>query len=168
MAADLNTFQEYHALKTRQRMAEEAEEAAGGTESSTEPVPICLPAEGESDGAPAPPPDANKPSPAQSITASSSKLLELPEVQSLVLLLIYVDLLSTTFLLLLSSDQGLDLISFMSPSVRYSLMRAVESFSGFTLFFFLLELGILLFTHGARFLSHAGYLLDGTILSLCL
>mmetsp|Transcript_27591 Transcript_27591/g.40603 ORF Transcript_27591/g.40603 Transcript_27591/m.40603 type:complete len:353 (+) Transcript_27591:137-1195(+) len=102
---------------------------------------------------------------------SLGQLLELPEVQLVTIALIYLNLIATTLEALLSKqshttkDYNVDIDS--DDNHHINLLNLLQSFIGFTLFFFLVELMILLFTFRSRFFGHFGYVLDLFILIIC-
>ena len=103
---------------------------------------------------------------------SLGNLVESREVQMVLIVLIYSDLIASTFRLLIIQDQQRHISSTdneLGEDESFSiLLRALESFTGFTLFFFMLEIGALMFSFGPRFFTHLGYGTDALIITLCL
>ena len=156
--SNLNSFEDYHAIKNRQRMKEEAEEEeeeeeeeekeketpalgeeGGSGSGGGKKVEICEPTEDDPG-----PVKHTKPSAEQATAGNKSgKIMELYEVQLLVLLLIYLDLIVASLLIYMET---LDTTEGATEPIVESLVRVGDSFLGFTLFFFLLEIVVLSFT----------------------
>ncbi|GMI12610.1 hypothetical protein TrLO_g13012 [Triparma laevis f. longispina] len=120
---------------------------------------FCIPTK---DSPPLTSPPKSSSSSAQSAN-DKGKLMELFEVQLLVLSCIGLDILFSVVELIMTYNTE----SFLPLSTHMSLLRAIQSFTGFTLFFFLLEICTLMVTFRGEFFVHVGYLLDTTIVATC-
>jgi len=95
-------------------------------------------------------------------------LIELYDVQVVILTLIYLDLVSCVLSLMLMKRHP-QCATIHNDSCTYSgALLILVSFSNFTLIFFAVELGVLIFGFGQKFFLHLGYLLDFAIISCCL
>lgn len=89
-----------------------------------------------------------------------AEIIESFEVQLGIIVLIALDV--TASVLLLLSQLGVE-NSPIKPTSIWA--EALQRFSGFSIFFFMLELALLVFAGGANFFSHYGYGLDVLIVS---
>ncbi|KAL3663267.1 hypothetical protein V7S43_011676 [Phytophthora oleae] len=101
---------------------------------------------------------------------SLGAVLEMTEVQVAMVILIALDVGCTAVGIHLNDQQQLNRCT-ATKEVEASLVLRivtglVESFTGFTLFLFLIELAVLLAAFRRRFFSHAGYVLDLVVVSL--
>ena len=96
---------------------------------------------------------------------NGGKLMELYEVQLLVCVLIGLDILFSTLEFVMSYN--VTSLSLVPLNLQVGLLRVVQSFTGFTLFFFILELLVLVGTYGGDFFLHVGYLTDLIIVAVC-
>ncbi|CAM9898561.1 unnamed protein product, partial [Discosporangium mesarthrocarpum] len=107
--------------------------------------------------------------------------VETYEVQLLVVVLIYLDLVISTVQLLPtfstsgSGERGVggggehDEGSFsFEHSLLHLAMRIIRLFTGFTTFFFVIEVSLLMVAFRGKFFTHIGYLTDALIVAACL
>jgi len=180
----MQSFEDYHAVKNRQRMKKEAEQEASLTDegddvaTTTNPAktiasrlnageplggtPFCMPVEEEREGGEKPGVDAAK---AKAKVNDKGKLMELFEVQLLVLTCIGLDIFFSVLELIMTYN---DTSGLLPLSAHMSLLRVIQSFTGFTLFFFLLEIITLMVTFKEDFFVHVGYLLDTFVVATCI
>ncbi|KAG2527168.1 hypothetical protein JM18_003984 [Phytophthora kernoviae] len=119
----------------------------------------------------------------KSLQDTLGAILETTEAQMVTILLIALDVCCTAVEMHLHNQEQLAVVlqqlnnvgktSVASSSVAESLLmriatRLVESFMGFTLFLFLIELAVLLATFRQKFFAHAGYVLDLMVVSVSL
>ncbi|KAG2772773.1 hypothetical protein PC116_g5780 [Phytophthora cactorum] len=112
----------------------------------------------------------------KSLEGRLGAILETTEAQVVMILLIALDIGCTAVGIHLHNQQQLNTRSTpadASTEVVTSLLvrvitRLVESFTGFTLFLFLIELAVLLAAFRHKFFAHAGYVLDLTVVSVSL
>ncbi|KAL7683975.1 putative voltage-dependent channel domain superfamily [Plasmopara halstedii] len=119
----------------------------------------------------------------KSIGVRLQTFIETTEAQVIMILLIAFDICGTAIKIHLHDRQQLaaawhqldhkDTTAYPSAEVIASLIeriiiRLIESFTGFTLFLFLIELGIALVTFRLQFFSRAGYVLDLAIVGTSL
>ncbi|KAG3112168.1 hypothetical protein PI124_g7749 [Phytophthora idaei] len=112
----------------------------------------------------------------KSLEGRLGAILEATEAQVVMILLIALDIGCTAVGIHLHNQQQLNTRSTpadASTEVVTSLLvrvitRLVESFTGFTLFLFLIELAVLLAAFRHKFFAHAGYVLDLTVVSVSL
>ncbi|KAK1943434.1 COP9 signalosome complex subunit 8 [Phytophthora citrophthora] len=102
---------------------------------------------------------------------SLGAVLETTEVQVTMIVLIALDVGCTAVGIHLNDQQQLNSKCSATEEVTTSLLLQivtglVESFTGFTLFLFLIEQAILLAAFRRKFFSHAGYVLDLVVVSL--
>ena len=162
----MQSFEDYHAVKNRQRMKMEAEQEASLTDEiddaqeTTNQVSktiasklnagkplggdvkkddvFCMPAEEERSGNSEPDVSA-----AKAKANDKGKLMELFEVQLLVLTCIGLDIFFSVLELVMTYN---DTSSLLPLNAHMSLLRVIQSFTGFTMFFFLLEIITLMVT----------------------
>ncbi|RLN47034.1 hypothetical protein BBJ29_004139 [Phytophthora kernoviae] len=119
----------------------------------------------------------------KSLQDTLGAILETTEAQMVTILLIALDVCCTAVEMHLHNQQHLAVVlqqlnsvgktGAASSSVAESLLmriatRLVESFMGFTLFLFLIELAVLLAAFRQKFFAHAGYVLDLMVVSVSL
>ena len=150
------TFEQFHALRNRKRNTTttgggEAEEdeskQTGGTAKATAPA------------AAAAAPDVQR----VSFGTTVGDFIEKFEVQLVVILLIALDCAAVLAELFL----GLGALGAKSPLLD-SAGALLDSFTGFTIFFFLIEVGLVFFAFGERALSHFGCVLDAAVVGAAL
>lgn len=104
-------------------------------------------------------------------------ILETTEAQVIMILLIALDIISTAVEIHLHDQQQLHQLNskratadasteVIAPRLARVVTRLVESFTGFTLFLFLIELAVLLAALRRKFFAHAGYVLDLAVVSV--
>mmetsp|Transcript_72848 Transcript_72848/g.207532 ORF Transcript_72848/g.207532 Transcript_72848/m.207532 type:complete len:211 (+) Transcript_72848:123-755(+) len=159
-------FDEFQALRRRQQAAKQTREE-DASEDASEVV-------SESSYASASAADAKKD--AASAAANPNALSDVPtgvvgaasffesfEVQLVTLILIALDVaLAVTSLLLTCGNAP------ASSGLALAVLRVIETFTGFTVFYFLLELGALMFAFRSAFFGHIGNILDLAIVATCL
>ena len=91
--------------------------------------------------------------------------MELYEVQLLVCLLIGLDILFSNVEFVMSYN--VTSLSLVPLNLQVGVLRVVQSFTGFTLFFFMLELLVLMGTYRGEFFLHIGYLTDLGVVLVC-
>ncbi|ETI42620.1 hypothetical protein F442_12203 [Phytophthora nicotianae P10297] len=96
-------------------------------------------------------------------------ILETTEAQVVMILLIALDIGCTAVEIHLHDQLQLQqLTTEDAPLLVRIATRLVESFTGFTLFLFLIELTVLLAAFRHKFFAHAGYILDLVVVSISL
>ncbi|ETK82627.1 hypothetical protein, variant [Phytophthora nicotianae CJ01A1] len=96
-------------------------------------------------------------------------ILETTEAQVVMILLIALDIGCTAVEIHLHDQLQLQqLTTEDAPLLVRIVTRLVESFTGFTLFLFLIELTVLLAAFRHKFFAHAGYILDLVVVSISL
>lgn len=103
---------------------------------------------------------------------SIARQLEVTEIQLLSILLIYFDVLAWFTKVLIETRQDRsqlnEMIRIEKGVVSLMLVRLIDSFTNFTLCYFVLEIGALLFAFRLSFFSHVGYCLDLAVIISCL
>ena len=182
----MNSFEEYHGIKNRERAKKEAEQEAkledeGGDASDDrnaaktiasklnagQPLGadkkddiFCVPIKGEKGTTT----KTTIEDAASLNTKAKGKLMELFEVQLLVLMCIGLDIFFSVLELIMTYNDE----SLLPLNAHMSLLRVIQSFTGFTLFFFLLEIITLMVTYKEDFFLHVGYLLDTVVIATCI
>mmetsp|Transcript_19319 Transcript_19319/g.35882 ORF Transcript_19319/g.35882 Transcript_19319/m.35882 type:complete len:338 (+) Transcript_19319:56-1069(+) len=186
----MNSFDEYHGEKNRQRMKQEAEDELVNSsvddgkdvgekstiasklnngksiaaDNNSTPDVFCIPTKDSPALTTSSTSDPTNSSTTNKNVNDKGKLMELFEVQLLVLSCIGLDILFSVAELIMTYNTE----SFLPLSTHMSLLRAIQSFTGFTLFFFLLEICTLMITFKGEFFVHVGYLLDTVIVATCI
>lgn len=145
-AARTLSFEQFHALRNRKRNA-----AATGGEVDTGDEQKTGGAKGE--GA-----SATVAVERVSYSTTVGDFVEKFEVQLVVIVLIVLD--CAAVLAELAIEHGA--LGARSPLLN-SAASLLDSFTGFTIFFFLIEVGLVFFAFGERALSHFGYVLDTAV-----
>jgi len=160
------SFEEFHTVRKRQRSQEaskhegalypnEDRSRSGSTKSKslgTKELPAAEQKEGMGN-----------------IRQSLGRLLEQQEVQLITTALIYLDLIASTFRIVLQGKANFTEDENHRPDEgSESIHWLIRSFTSFTLFFFMIEIASLIFAFGTRCFWHLGYVADIIIIMLCL
>eukprot|EP00937_MAST-01D_sp_MAST-1D-sp2_P003374 g3374.t1 len=154
-AARSLSFEQFHALRNRKRAKGGGSEAAGD-------------ADGEDAGndAPATAAAAAAAAPAEReplrLGESIGEFVEMTEVQLVVIVLIVLDVAAVI------TEQFIELHALGSGAWVPRLASLLDAFTGFTIFFFLIELGLTFVAFGEAALFHVGYLVDLAVVVLAL
>ncbi len=131
------SFDEFHSMRNRRRRAQEQDTAAQTSEVSATTL-------GNQKGQ----------TKRQSFHERVGSLVEKHEVQMATIALIGADIVSVTMLIFLETGY-LDVGALREPT-----LQVLRSLTGFTIFVFLVEIGMVVFAFGEKSLTHMGYLLD--------
>lgn len=130
MAEGEKTFEEFHAGEMRKRRD-------------------------RSSAAPASKPQEENKVQSYSVRDAVGNFVEKFEVQLLVILLIGLDVVTVSLELFMNSG----VIELRTPLMT-NISQLMQSFTGFTVFFFLMEVGLVFFAFGGRCITHMGYMVD--------
>jgi hypothetical protein len=133
-AKDELSFDKFHAVRQRKRV--------GGDADGNEPPS---------------PKQADEAEPSYSVRDTVGDFVEKLEVQLVVIILVSLDVIAVTAEFFIAHSDGL--IDLEAPQV-VTAMQLMQSFMGFTIFFFLMEIGLVFFAFSEACLSHFGYMLD--------
>jgi hypothetical protein len=134
-ARDDLSFDEFHAVRQRKRIDPGVGDAA-------------------EDSAPK---KVDAPEPSYSVRETVGDFVEKFEVQLVVIILISLDVIAVTAEFFIAHSDGL--VDMEAPQV-VTATQLMQSFMGFTIFFFLMEIGLVFFAFSELCLSHFGYMLD--------
>ena len=134
-------FQEFHAVRNRRRAQEDKNEPNERSKvSSKDYIPIQ-----------------------RTTRHVSGQFIELFQVQMFIIVLIFLDVLCVAIQFYIEERQ----LAETNPILAI-FVRLLDSFTGFTLFFFIMELGVSIFSFQLLFFAHLGYLLDFSIILMAL
>lgn len=141
-AAQSLDFEQFHALRNRRRNKANVESANASV------------ADEEKDDASA---AAAQPEQRVKLSDTVGDFVEMHEVQLVVILLIVADVVAVVL------ELFIDLGALGQSAAVTQLSSLLDAFTGFTIFFFLIELGLNFFAFGEAALLHVGYALDSAV-----
>ena len=142
-AAQSMDFEQFHALRNRRRNKTNAEGATAASVADEE--------KSDATAAPAQPEERVK------LSDTVGDFVEMHEVQLVVILLIVADVVAVVL------ELFIDLGALGNSAAVTQLSSLLDAFTGFTIFFFLIELGLNFFAFGEAALLHVGYALDSAV-----